>query len=189
MWSGGLYGLEKIMAYLGNLGTGVQLYLENHGDQTQIMLISSTTGGQQSQSSSFETGNWLTPPTLYQTSTGHLLRINTAEGQRFIQISSNSLQILASAPSINNTKPIPLQQVTDTKSLSQDSMKFTPIKPMKMGDMSTSTNQMEMHRGNMSMRMQETPQSSSERRFCTQCGQPTKKSDRFCASCGTKLEA
>jgi len=40
------------MGYIGNLGAGQQLYIENQGTQTLIMLTSSSTGQQQSQSSS-----------------------------------------------------------------------------------------------------------------------------------------
>ena len=185
------------MAYIGNLGAGQQVYIENQGTQTLITLTSQSNSQQQSQSSSFLTGNWTVPPTLFRTPAGFVLRIESSSGQRFVQIQANELSTLQMAPSLADANVISLEQVADTSTSSQQSKQFTPLMepmkpmeplpPMKMGDMEMRMNPMEMRMGNMELRMGEKPQAQSGSRFCSQCGQSVKDSDRFCSSCGHRL--
>lgn len=185
------------MAYIGNLGTGQQLYIENQGTQTRVTLTSSSTGQQQSQSSSFETGNWSVPPTLFRTPAGFILRIESTKGQCFVQIQANGLSTMPSAPPLAHADTISLEQVADASTSSQQSMQFTPLMepmkpmeplpPLKMGDMEMRMNPMEMRMGNMELRMGEQSPTQSGQSFCTECGHPVKPGDRFCASCGHRL--
>ena len=69
------------MAYTANLGGNQQLTIANQGTQTVITLFSSSSGQQQSQSSSVTTGNWTSPPQLYQTGAGWVLQINGDRSQ------------------------------------------------------------------------------------------------------------
>ena len=189
------------MIYIGNLGANQQVYIENRGSQTITTLVSSSSGQQQSQSSSWETGNWTAPPTLLRTEGMFLLRIDAVGGQNFIQLQASGFNSLATAPSLINADVIPLQKVSETATSGQSSAEFQsmkpmepmePMKPMKLGDMSMGINPMEMRMGNMYMRMPENPKlespSKSTQNFCTQCGTVVKAGDRFCANCGHKLE-
>jgi hypothetical protein len=183
------------MTYLGNLGTNQQLYLENRGSQTMITLVSSSSGQQQSQSSSLETGSWTAPPSLFRSDGNFVLRIDSVQGQHFIQLQASGFNSLQTAPSLINADVLPLQKIAETATSSQSSVKFQPMEPMKpmnFGDMSIGVNPMEMRMGNMYMRMPENSklESSSQenQHFCTQCGNLVKTGDRFCAHCGHKLE-
>ncbi len=185
------------MAYIGKLGAGQQLYLENQGTQTLITLTSHSNSQQQSQSSGFQTGNWTVPPTLFRTPAGFILRIESSSGQHFVQIQSNGMSTLQAVPSLVHADVISLEQVADAASSSQQSIEFTPLMepmkpmeplpPMKMGDMEMRMNPMEMRMGNMELRMGEKLQTQSGSRFCSQCGQSVKESDHFCSSCGHRL--
>ncbi len=195
------------MIYLANLGANQQLYIENQGSQTLMTLVSSSRGQQQSQSSSFATGSWTAPPTLFRSDGNFLLRIDSTGGQHFVQLQASGFNSLKTAPSLINADVMPLQQVSETATSSQSSVQFKPIEPMKpmepmepmkLGNMSMSTNPMEMRMGNMQMRMGEasesksqsksTSKSKSTQRFCTECGNQVKAGDRFCGNCGHKLE-
>jgi hypothetical protein len=189
------------MIYFGKLGTNQQLYIENRGSQTLITLVSSSSGQQQSQSSSWKTGSWTAPPSLFQNEGIFLLRIDSDEGQHFIQVQASGFNSLATAPSLIKADVIPLQKVSETATSGQSSVQsqpmepmepMEPMKPMKLGDMSMGVNPMEMRMGNMYMRMPENSKlespSKSNQNFCTQCGTVVKAGDRFCANCGHKLE-
>ncbi len=193
------------MIYLANLGANQQLYIENQGSQTLMTLVSSSRGQQQSQSSSFATGSWTAPPTLFRSDGNFLLRIDSAGGQHFVQLQASGFNSLKTAPSLIDADIMPLQQMSETATSSQSSVQFKPMEPMqpmkpmepmKLGNMSMSTNPMEMRMGNMQMRMGEASESKSQskstakstKHFCTECGNPVKAGDRFCGNCGHKLE-
>ena len=147
------------MIYLGNLGSNQQLYLENRGSQTLITLVSSSSGQQQSQRSSLETGSWTAPPSLFCSDGNFLLRIDSVGGQHFIQVQANGFNSLRTGPSLLNADVIPLQKVPETETSSQSSIQFQPMepmetmKPMRLGNMSMGMKPMEMRMGNMYMRM------------------------------------
>jgi hypothetical protein len=186
------------MMYLAHLNPNQQLTLENKGSQTLITLTSSSSGQQQSQSSSLETGNWTTPPTLFQNNNNFILRIDTVNGQHFIQLQSNNFNTLTTTPSLMNAEIIPFQKVAPQTTSTQSSISFQPLqplepmKPMQLNDMSMNINPMEMRMGNMYLRMpsnsQQESTSTSKQHFCTQCGNLVKIGDRFCANCAHKLE-
>ena len=183
------------MAYTANLGGNQQLTIANQGTQTVITLFSSSSGQQQSQSSSVITGNWISPPQLYQTGAGWVLQINGDRAQQYISIQATGISAIAN-PVLNNATTINLENIPDVTTNSpeikfepmQTMQPMQPMKPMTMGNMSMSMNPMSMQMGNMSMNMGETPKSNSTNNFCTQCGAKVKPSDRFCANCGNKLQ-
>jgi NADH pyrophosphatase NudC (nudix superfamily) len=185
------------MAYVCDLGTGQRVYLDNQGMQTVVTTVSTSPGQQQQSSNSFSTGNWTAPPELFQTANGVIVKINTAGGDRLIQIQGNSISVTSSVSSLSNSQQLQMQQVASTPASSMPPMQpmapmkplepIKPMEPMKMGDMQMNLNPMEMRMGNMEMRMGSTTPNSGTRRFCSQCGAPVEESDRFCSSCGHKL--
>jgi hypothetical protein len=178
------------MSYAGDLDHGQQLYLENAGEQTVLSLSSRAAGQQQTQSSSFQTGSWSAPPTLFRVSGGFILRIESGQRQTFVGIQANQWQLLSNAPSLQAAETVPLRQVNQGEQSALPPMQ--PMQPMKMGDMEMQMNPMQMRMGNMELRMDEarSPQSESapaQKQFCSQCGQKIQVGDRFCAYCGHQL--
>ncbi len=179
------------------------MYIENQGTRTMVTLFSGGAGQQQSQVNGFETGIWQTPPVLFQTTTGLVIRIEAAGRQFFIQIQGGAMQLLTTAPSLVGADVVALQQV-DTGDRSQpepmepmqpmEPMKpMEPMNPLRMGNMEMRMNPMEMQMGNMRLRMgtppksPPTPPQAASPRFCTQCGAAVSSHDRFCANCGHQL--
>ncbi|MDX2215079.1 MAG: zinc ribbon domain-containing protein [Oculatellaceae cyanobacterium bins.114] len=196
------------MAYICNLGSGqlplegngfASLYIDQQGTQTRLTLNSSRLGQQQSQSLSVATGNWTVPPTLFQTSMGLILRIESGQGQTFITIQAGQLQVLTTPPSLANAKVLPLQQSEATPISSMSPMQpMQPMQPMRMGDMEMQMSPMQMRMGNMELKMGDgkPAQSATGNRFCPQCGGAIKEGDyptggtashRFCSNCGQAL--
>lgn len=192
------------MAYLCELSTGQTIYLENRGNQTIVTTISQGAGQQQQASSGVQTGEWISAPQVFRTSHGVIIKINTASGEHFIQIQGSSMGIMSQSPSLSSSQQIQVQPTANTPTTSMPSMPsmqpmqpmtpmtpMTPMEsmpPMKMGNMEMSINPMEMRMGNMEMKMGNQNASTTQKRFCPQCGAKVNPSDRFCASCGHKLQ-
>ncbi|MEB3885133.1 zinc ribbon domain-containing protein [Lyngbya sp. CCY1209] len=195
------------MPYVCELGTGQRVYLDNQGGQTLITTASGAPGQQQQSSSGFQTGNWTSPPSIYRTGNGIILKIETAQGEHFVQLQGSSMSVMGQTPSLGSAQQMSVQQVSSTpaSSPSMEPMKpmepmqmepmqpMQPMQPMKMGDMEMGTNPMQMRMGNMEMKMGGSSSSSSSsssggtRRFCNNCGASVKPDDRFCGSCGHQL--
>jgi NADH pyrophosphatase NudC (nudix superfamily) len=186
------------MVYVGELGTGQKIYLENQGTQTVITNTSSSSGQQQQSSSSISTGTWTASPEMYKTAHGFVLEITASQGKYFVQIQGSSMSVINEAPSSSQKQPIAMKQIESTSVSSMKPMKpIEPMKPLKMGDMEMKMNPMEMRMGNMQMQMGSSISSSfstsektnqKQRRFCSQCGESVAPSDRFCSSCGHRLD-
>ena len=186
------------MAYVCELGTGQRLYLENLRSQTIVTLSSSHPGQQQQSSSRFETGSWTAPPEVMQGATGIVIKLATAQGDRWVQIQGTQMAVVA-APTVNQAQQIqvePTEDSTSTPTLNPIAP-MAPLSPMTMGNMQMSMNPMEMRMGDLSMQLASIPASAGAdpaqpnaetRQFCTECGQPVKPDDRFCASCGHRLQ-
>lgn len=178
------------MAYQVTLNGTQQLTIINRGIQTQITLMMSSAGQQQSQGSSLTTGTWVTPPKLFNTGQGFILQIDSDRGQHFIQIQSNSISTINGIPTAQNVTPIELENIADPPQNPVDfepMQPMQPMQPMKMGNMSMDINSMSMQMGNMSMNLGNKSRKTSTTRFCSQCGSEAKPSDRFCSSCGHDL--
>ncbi len=187
------------MAYVCELGAGQRVYLDNQGVQTVVTLISSSLGQQQQASSSFTTGVWSTPPQVFQTPYGLVLKVTSEQGEKTLQIQGSSVSFISSIL-LKDSEQLPIQEVASLPVSPMSGMetikpmtpmKMSPMEPMNlnMGNMQMSMNPMEMRIGNMEMRMgspapQKTPQTP---RFCTQCGASVKPEDRFCSSCGHSI--
>ena len=98
-------------AYLCNLGNGQQLYLENQGTETLLTLSSSSPGQQQSQRTQFSTGAWQATPTLKRTNHAWIVQVSTAQGDRYIQVQSQGMQMVTH-PSSEAIESLPLQPIS-----------------------------------------------------------------------------
>jgi NADH pyrophosphatase NudC (nudix superfamily) len=185
------------MAYMCELGSGHNIYLENQGSQTFVTSLVSSLGQQQQSSISLSTGNWIALPEMYRTPHGAILKITTAQGEHFIQIQGSSMSSMTSAPSLSSSQQMQMSQIArmpvtssiPTMEPMEPLQPIPPLQPMKMGNMEMGMNPMEMRMGNMhvSMGSVSEPTQAKARRFCSQCGSATKQEDRFCSSCGHKL--
>lgn len=164
------------MAYSANLGGYGQLAIANIQEQTQINLSMSIPGQQQSQSSSFNTGKWLSKPKLFQLEQGFVLEINTNQNSHYILIQQNSISTIESTPELNRYPQIDLTAIAQESNFEP----MQPMQPMKMGNMS-------MQMGNMSMSLNNQSKTSISKQFCSQCGKEAQLGDRFCRSCGHEL--
>jgi zinc-ribbon domain len=173
------------MAYACELGTGQRIYLDNQGMQTMVTAMSGGPGQQQQSSTGFQTGSWIAPPEMFQIAGGAVLKVTTAQGEHFIYIQGNSMQVMGGVPSLSGSQQMQVQQVSRVPPSSMPPME--PMKPMNMGGMQM--NPMEMRMGDMEMRMgsASAPNTPSTRRFCSQCGTAIEAEDRFCSSCGHRL--
>ena len=176
------------MAYQATLNGTQQVTITNRGKQTQITLIASSLGQQQSQSNSFTTGTWVKPPQLFRTSQGFILQINGEQGQYFILIQSNGIQTINGVPTLQNSSSVKLEKVADTPGQTPiDFEPMQPMQPMRMGNMSMDINSMSMQMGNMSLNLGNQSKTKVSKIFCSQCGVEAKSGDRFCRSCGHDL--
>jgi len=190
------------MAYVCELGAGQRVYLENQGLQTIVTLVSSSPGQQQQASSSFTTGVWSSPPQVFQTPHGMVLKLTSEQGEKTLQIQGSSVSVISGTPSGKDSEQLSVHEVTSlpvspmpgiepmTPMTPMTPMKMSPMEPMKpmnlkMGDMEMSMNPMEMRMGNMELRM-DSP-APNKQSFCSQCGTSVKPEDRFCSNCGHQL--
>ena len=184
--------------YTTDLGEGRQIYLENQGIQTLVTLNSATPGQQQSQQTGFTTGQWIAPPTLFQSPLGIIVHLDTEQGEIYLQVQANGMQLLQHTPDLNDATVLTVQPVTsDLPSMApmQPIQPMQPMQPMKMGNMEMKMNPMQMRMGDMELRMGEktaeaspAPAPTTSQRFCTQCGRAVAIGDRFCAQCGNPLQ-
>jgi hypothetical protein len=178
------------MAYMAHLSSNQHLTVVNQEMQTVITVTSNSPGQQQSQSSSLTTGNWIKSPQLFKTRSGFILQFNGDRGQHFVLIQATGIRTIT-APVLEDAVKIDLEKTADSTA-NQNEVKFEPMPPMKMGNMSMNMNPMSMQIGDMFMTMgQKTGQKTkfpSQKHFCTQCGQKIQSGDRFCASCGHQLD-
>ena len=184
--------------YIGTVAPEQQLYINNQNGQTQLSIASGSAGQQQRQNSSFATGEWRSPPALYCTASGVVLQICGQQGDTWIQLQGQQMQVIA-APAVVEADRVELQ-TTSTPPTMQ------PLPPLKMGNMKMGNMEMQMQpmwmkMGDMEMQMgaasstETSPsQLSSSHNFCSHCGQPLQssaasgsQSNRFCANCGHPL--
>ncbi|MBM0741662.1 zinc ribbon domain-containing protein [Phormidium sp. CLA17] len=182
------------MAYVCDLGSGQQLYLDTQGTHTTVAIASSSAGQQQQATSSLQTGAWSSPPEVYRTSGGVGVKLQTVNGTQFIQIQGSHIALSTAVPPLSTAEQLPMQQTISTQTPKASMQPMEPMKPMTMGTMQMNLKPMEMRMGNMEMRMGSGSTDSASaasaatpaptRQFCGQCGVSVKPSDRFCTSCG-----
>jgi len=175
------------MLYLGELSGGQQVYLENQEALTLLTLTSSGPGQQQSQRSSWQTGAWTVPPTIFQTATGTIIRLETNQGQLFLLLQAGGvISPAANPPDLSGARVLPLNPVTSGPATVMSPMQ--PLPPMQPLKPMAPLPPMEMRMGNMQLQMGTASQAQTPGAFCTQCGKPTESTDRFCAKCGHPLK-
>lgn len=199
------------MGYLCELGAGQSVYLENLQHQTLVTIVSSSPGQQQQSSSGIQTGDWTAPPEVFRSTIGFVVKLCTAQGDRFVHIQGSRLSTLNEVPSLAEAQPLQVRQVAHPPTDSRSSMQplpplqpMAPMQPMAMGNMQMDRDAMSMQMGNMHMSLNPIERSKphpsqthasdvaeaadGQRNFCSQCGVAIKSSDRFCASCGHRLD-
>ncbi len=175
------------MAYAAILSSTQQLAIALSGTQTQITLMISNPGQQQSLSSSFSTGKWISPPKLFKVGASFVLQIDTESGSHYVQIQQNSISTIDALSSTDDYPLVKLQDIPEPSQKSVEVKPMQPIQPMKMGDMSMDLNSMSMQMGKMAMSLSNQAKTTVTEQFCSQCGIKAKASDRFCRSCGHEL--
>lgn len=188
------------MAYVCELGSGHNIYLDNQGDQTLITSMMGAPGQQQQSSNSFKTGCWTAQPEIYRTSQGAVIKVTTTHGEQFIQVQGSSMGSMTSIPSLQSSQQMQIKLSEATAFTSSIPVQETlppmqPMQPMKMGNMEMGMNPMEMRMGNihLSMGSESSESAHPEKtqptggRFCNQCGVAIDPEDRFCSGCGHKL--
>ena len=168
------------MAYRATLSNTQQLAIAARGMQTQVTLTNSSFGQQQSQSSSFTTGEWSGKPRLFNVRDGFILQIDTSSGYYYLRIQQNSIATISNPPNLDGCSLVELKPISD-RDWQTD---FQPMPPMQMGNMSMDLNSMSMQMGNMFLNRNRT---KTTKQFCSQCGTEAKAGDRFCRSCGHEL--
>ncbi|MEM0981770.1 MAG: zinc ribbon domain-containing protein, partial [Cyanobacteria bacterium P01_H01_bin.58] len=203
------------MAYTCEFSPGQRIYLDNVGEQTIVTLMSSSAGQQQQSGSQFTTGLWTTPPELFRIEQGVVVKLTTAQGERYLQLQGMQLGWMTHSPNLGHaqsmqmsaevampgtnmppmqpmspmgsTPPMqPMQPMTPVQPM-QPMKPMQPMQPMKMGNMEMNMNPMQMRMGNMEMSLGNDAGSVAKPKFCSQCGTPVQPSDRFCAHCGHQL--
>ena len=200
--------LHKTMAFVCELDTGYRVYLDNQGTKTIVTSCSSQPGQQQQASSVMETGVWTAPPEAYRSGNGAILKISTAEGDRFAYVQGSSMSVMGASPSLGGAQQMQVQQTASVPTPSMPPMQpmqpmqevkmggmqpmqevkmdgmppmqpMQPMQPMKMGDMTMSTNPMAMSMGNMSMSMGGASTNAARGAVGTR---------QFCSQCGAKVD-
>ncbi len=202
------------MIYSCDLPSGQTLYLENQGEMTNATVLMKQSGQQQQSGSSVMTGTWQIPPEVFLMGGGAAVRLTTAIGVWSMMVQGMSLSVQSGAVEMGDqVMPLtPLSQMPNVASSSFSMPPMTPMQPMTpMPPMNM--NPMQMQMGNMGMSMgrsssqasssvssgnsigngaashyRDSPgKSSSNVKFCSQCGTGVKLGDRFCSSCGHSL--
>ncbi len=191
-------------AYVAKLGQR-QIYFQNNGASTALILAS--TGPSQQQSANrFTTGKWTIEPRLFQIAQDRYVACILASPEKYyyrIQADQQGLQTQVShaaesgslAAELSTAKAVPLQPVDAIPGSSMPSMQpmeMQPMKPMTMGNMSMSpmgTGPMSMTMGNMSLSMASMSPDANENSAAESPDEieaaPESQSKRFCSQCGS----
>jgi hypothetical protein len=205
------------MPYVCELGAGQSIYLDNQGMQTVVTTVTSRPGQHQQASTSVQTGNWTAPPEMYRTPDGAILKVNTTNGDCYIQIQGSSVSMAAGIPAVGNAQQVQVSQVSGqqaagssgfggsassaTVSSSFSSSGFSmpsmpsmqpmqPMEPMKtQGSMNLNLGGMSMSMNPMEMKMgdMEMNMGRSAQNASGAAGQTPQR--RFCSQCGQPVQA
>lgn len=172
------------MAYMGELGAGFSIYIENQDNQTIVTAIASSPGQQQQTSHSFTTGRWTTSPELFRSPQGAVIKLRAAQGNYYLQVQSHRIAQVETIPPRQTLESIPLQQVVQPPATP-----MPPMPPLEMDNMVMNLQPMQMRMGNMHMSMgtASTATHTTQKKFCSQCGTAAATTDKFCANCGHRL--
>jgi zinc-ribbon domain len=204
-----------VVIYSGDLPSGQKLYLENQGEATIVTILMQQSGQQQQSGSSFVTGVWQSPPEIFASAQGAIVRVMTASGVWGLMVQGMSLAVQSgSMPVGDEFRPVgltPLAQMPHQSSQQQSNVGFdmppmqpmtpmqpmAPMQPMTMGNMSMNASPMQMQMGNMGMTMGQpisTVSSSSQTTVnatananASASANANAKTAKFCSQCGSGL--
>lgn len=177
------------MTYVGELGAGSSIYIENQNNQTVVTAVTSLPGQQQQTSHSLTTGRWTTSPELFRSPQGAVIKVETAQGNYYLQVQNHRIGQVEMMPPQHTLKPILLQQVVQAPKTTIPPMSPMPsMPPLEMGNTFMNMQPMQMRMGNMHMSVGTASTTShSSNKFCRQCGTAVEAADKFCANCGHRL--
>ena len=167
------------MAYVATLNDSQRIAIAQEGMQTKITLMTSRPGQQQSQSSSFNTGKWSDTPKLLNVGQDFVLQIDTESGSHYIHIVYNKIHLVNPPADLQNYAAVDLQKVQQNNTDSETIEPMPSMQPMKMGNMSMDLNSMSMQMGDMSLGIGDRSKTSTDKKFCSQCGTQAKAGDSF----------
>jgi hypothetical protein len=167
------------MNYECDLAAGQHLEIACEGDQTFVSFSSRGAGQQQSQGHGFTTGAWSEAPAVYRAGEDLIIRLETAQGPRFLRVHGNRASLLDGEPALSGAERVDLKVSDSTTRMKP----MEPMRPMKPMEPTRPMRPMEMKMGGMHMSMGGAEEEPAKQ-FCTQCGKPVGPNDRFCASCG-----
>ncbi len=172
------------MAQTCRLGPDSTLFLDNPTGETIVTVTIASPGQQQQASSRLQTGRWTADPEIRLDGAGAATVEIRAEGGEFsLSIRGSSISTTARSASGNRAGAEPYQAAAPPFEPMTPLPPMAPLPPLQMD-----AGGMHLRMGDMEMRMGSKPTAASQRRFCTQCGEPVGQGDRFCASCGHQLE-
>ncbi len=143
---------------------GVDHRIDHGAEQTVITLATSSPGQQQQSSCSVTTGRWVEPPQVFRSGHRVVLKLITAQGDRFIYIEGQSITTAGAAVDLSQAQSMPMVWIESVASSMPPMTPMTPMPPMtpmtpidnrgamSMGTMQMSMQPMEMRLGNMVMR-------------------------------------
>lgn len=100
------------MAYSCELDTGLKIYLDNQGTQTVVATFSCGPGQMEKSHQNFQIGSWASPPIIFQTPNGIVLKIKTTQDEQYIQIQGRSISLLSGVPSLSISQQIQVSKVS-----------------------------------------------------------------------------
>jgi hypothetical protein len=118
--------------YECELAAGQHLELDNDGDQTVVSFSSRGLGQQQSQGHGITTGQWSKTPTVFRVDQGVVVRVETGNGPRFLQVEGNETTLLQKEPHLESAERIPLKEAPASNVKPMKPMEpMQPMRPMR----------------------------------------------------------
>jgi hypothetical protein len=114
------------MNYKGTLQDGKTVLIQNDGQQSRIQLQSDGS----SQGTSFESGKWKHPPTLFSSDHEVVLEVAGDSGKAFFGIRDGGIQLLHDAPNLEGATKVDLKE-TDEEPTSVEMKPMAPMKPLE----------------------------------------------------------
>ena len=144
------------MIYSCDLPSGQVLYLENQGDMTNATVLMQQSGQQQQSGSGVMTGAWKSPPEVFATGAGAIVRVTTAMGVWSLMVQGMSLSVQSGAVEMGD-RVLGLTALSQMPNVASSSFSMPPMQPMSpmqpMQPMMMGGNPMQMQMGNMGMSM------------------------------------
>ena len=152
-FSSTFYSKDVVVIYSCDLPSGQVLYLENQGDMTNATVLMQQSGQQQQSGSGVMTGAWKSPPEVFATGAGAVVRVTTAMGVWSLMVQGMSLSVQSGAVETGD-RVLGLTALSQMPNVASSSFSMPPMQPMQpMQPMMMGGNPMQMQMGNMGMSM------------------------------------